>query len=509
VVTALLALALAAIAVLGAWWIVQRPQRGVLVLAVAAPLHGLLLIAPVPAIAERWKEGVVALMVVGAFAARRPTRSVPTPWATALFAFLALSVGHGLVQADTAAIAALKIGFYYALALLAIWRCPLTKVDRDRFVTALVVVGVFCALVGLAQQVVGDVRLAELGYEYNSAIRTSGGFLRSFSTFNQPFPFGLYVAMVVLVCLPVAVQDPRRWRNRLFLWSLPVLLVGMATSIVRGAFLAVIVGGLYLASRWRRQLAHGAVLAVICGLALLPTGFASSAFSSSSLGDRTTGWTAGLPFIREKPFGHGIGTAGAAAEKALAIEGQLPEVETETETVSRPSELGYQPDNYYVKTLFEMGPIGLWIFAVFLAGVFLTASRTSRVAQGFDRALAVGITAHVVGLAAASLVATYFEIFPMDLFFWILLGTLLSIWRDVETDPVDERSPSTMVGSWNRRARVARAAHAAPTAPTLEMEPAPEPRPAPVPRPRPAPVSMPTGDDVVSWPLGSGWPSGS
>ena len=40
---------------------------------------------------------------------------------------------------------------------------------------------------GLVQQAVGVTRLHELGYAYNTVIRTSHGHLRSFSTFDQPF----------------------------------------------------------------------------------------------------------------------------------------------------------------------------------------------------------------------------------------------------------------------------------------------------------------------------------
>jgi hypothetical protein len=413
------------------WWVLQRPQRGALILAVGAPLNGLLLIAPLPAIAERWKEGIVVLMAAGAVVTRRTITRAPAPWATALLAFLALSVAHALIQANATALAALKIGFFYSLALFAIWRCPMTRLDRDRLVTALMSVGILCAVVGLAQQIVGEAVLNQIGYEYNATIRTSGGYLRSFSTFNQPFPFGLYMALVLLVCTPVAVYDPRRLRNRIFLWCAPLLLIGMAASIVRGAFLAVVVGAMYLASRWRRQLIHGAIIAAVCVLALLPTGFANSAFSASSLGDRTEGWTAGLPYMREKPLGHGIGTAGAAAEKGEELAGTDLDVDIGGRVSVVPDgPFPYQPDNYYVKTAYELGPVGLWIFLVFLWGVFLSARRITKATEGEDHALAMGITAHIVGLAAASLVATYFEVFPMDLFFWILLGVLGSLWID-------------------------------------------------------------------------------
>jgi hypothetical protein len=36
------------------------------------------------------------------------------------------------------------------------------------------------------------------------------------------------------------------------------------------------------------------------------------------------------------------------------------------------------------------------------------------------------LTAHILGVAVACFVATYFEIFPMDFFFWLLLGIVVT-----------------------------------------------------------------------------------
>ena len=44
--------------------------------------------------------------------------------------------------------------------------------------------------------------------------------------------------------------------------------------------------------------------------------------------------------------------------------------------------------------------------------------------RGYDAALATGVGASVLAAATVSLFATYFEVFPMDVYFWLLLGVV-------------------------------------------------------------------------------------
>jgi O-antigen ligase len=84
----------------------------------------------------------------------------------------------------------------------------------------------------------------------------------------------------------------------------------------------------------------------------------------------------------------------------------------------------YQPDNYYVKMLLELGPIGLWLFLALIITALLWTTRLSRSLPGRDGALALGVSASIVAAMFASVVATYFEIFPIDVYFWLLLGVV-------------------------------------------------------------------------------------
>jgi hypothetical protein len=79
-----------------------------------------------------------------------------------------------------------------------------------------------------------------------------------------------------------------------------------------------------------------------------------------------------------------------------------------------------------------------------LAGV-VTAVRVAGRSEGEDRALAEGVAASMIGVAAASFVSTYLEIFPLDFYFWLLLGVLLCLDRPSTSTP--SRSGPVAAGS--------------------------------------------------------------
>ena len=57
------AVAFAALAALAVTWTVyRRPQRGLLLLAALVPLHGVLVLLPLPGLASAWKEGLLRVM---------------------------------------------------------------------------------------------------------------------------------------------------------------------------------------------------------------------------------------------------------------------------------------------------------------------------------------------------------------------------------------------------------------------------------------------------------------
>jgi putative inorganic carbon (HCO3(-)) transporter len=396
--------------------LVERPQYGILLLAALLPFDGLLTITPLPDFANGWKEALVVLTLGATFVAPRRERgalgrAIPG-WAPLVLAFVAIGVASALVRLDHQGLEGVKVTFFYILIAVAIWRCPLKAVDRDNLVSILMATGLVTASFGLLQQVLGDVRLAGWGWNYNTNIRFAGGFLRSFSTFNDNFPFALFLMLVVLIGLPCALTDTRRLRNQLFLLSIPMLLGALALTITRAAWVGLVVGLLYLgAVRFRSMLAVLMRVGIVAVLLLvLFSGFAASFLSERSAGERFAIWEDNAELVIAHPLGMGIGATGSAAAKIADIEDAGHDA--------------LQPDNYYFKTILELGVIGLWIFVILLVSVFTFAHRAARARAPLDAAFAQGVAAMVLAAAVVSTSATYFEVFPLDAYFWMFLAVV-------------------------------------------------------------------------------------
>ncbi|MGF1596214.1 MAG: O-antigen ligase family protein [Acidimicrobiales bacterium] len=435
----LLLLAIAGAAVPFALAVVRRPPTGVLFLAALAPFDGILFIIPHPPIVGGWKEALVLLVTFSAWR-QRQTASRSTAmachgravvaWAHPMIGLLGLAVLSAALHPSSAAVVGVKIGFFYLLVPLALWWTPLDAKERDRLVTVLMVTGAVVAAIGIGQQIAGPEALVSLGYEYNSNVRFAGGILRSFSTFNQPFAYGFFVMMVLLVGIPVALDDHRRLRNALFLASVPILAIGMVTAVVRASVLGFAIGAAWLLVHRYRVLIH-ALVPVAVAAVFVPSGFIGAFLSSTSLLERSGGWTQVAFEQRIEPLGQGIGSVGSAAE--------LIQDSRRNSEIQFPTPVGserYQPDNYYMKTLVELGPIGAWLLIAAMGRGFLNARKVSLRPVRGEAGLAAGIAASILGAMAAALVSSYWEIFPADLFFWMLLGVLPSLYQGSSSTPL-------------------------------------------------------------------------
>jgi O-antigen ligase len=427
-------------------FIVPRPQRGLLLLAALTPLNGLLPIVPV-SVPPWWKEALLLVTLASAaYGARhRMPARLNVPWWPAMAAIFVFGSVSAVLAFGTMGAIPMKITFCYLLVVVVLWLAPFTPSDRDRLVTIVMAVGTLNAVYGVVQQFLGTDRLINLGYQYGLEIRSTGDMLRSFGTFNQPFGYALFLMLTILIGLAVALADPRRRRSQVFFWLLPFLLVGMIVSVVRASYLGLVLGMVFMGVlRYRKALAAlGAVLLAVvpAALLLLPRGTLSTVLSGDSLATRADGWGVTWALIVQHPLGAGLGSAGSAAQKIVTDALQLPDTLASRIDGATAYSLGlpYQPDNYYIKLLVELGPIGLWLFVMFLAAALLSTTKVAQFAlTDADSALAVGVGAVLVAAAAASFVSTYLEIFPMDFYTWLLLGAVgcIPLWQNTVHEDV-------------------------------------------------------------------------
>ncbi len=399
--------------------VAQRPQRGVVIFSALLPFDGILHDLG-PAWVIPWKQVVILALLISTFfcppAARAQTRRRAPGWLLAFLVLVGLGLLSSLSQDRNTALTGLRLSYFSCLLGLTIWRCPLDRRDRDQVVSVFLALSIITSLVGLWQQTVSDSYLHSLGYAYNDTIRfTAGMTVRSFSTFNLPFPFAFYLMLAILIGLPMALAEPKRLRSKIFFGSLPLVLLALFFTFVRGAMLGLAIGLLYLAFHRYKLLIYGIPVILVAAL-FIPSGAAlsSAVFSSSSLGDRTLSWGDRIDRFAENPLGTGIGTTGAAAEKAAKLNFQDPNAT-------------YVPDSSWLKVLFELGVFGLWIFVIWLLQIFFFTRATERRCEGIDRDFVIGATAQLLAIMTAGLVSTYFELTPMDQLFWLMLGAVATI----------------------------------------------------------------------------------
>jgi hypothetical protein len=421
----------AAIGAVAAIVIFQRPQRGLLLLAAGLPFDGLRVPLHLPAWTSNWIEGMVVLTLVAAIVARpgvaRPQTGRAAPaWTAGLVGLAVLTVASIRLVDAYHVVVGVKVMFQAVTMAFVAWRCPLSRKERDWLVTTLMVTGAVCAAWGLVQQGMGDGVLHDQGYKYNSTIRFSGSFMRSFSTFLQPFPFAFFLMIVLLIGIPIALNDSGRLRNRIFLILLPLYGLGMLVAIVRGAWIGTAVGLLWLGIRRYRILLLGIPIALAV-LLIGPGTSGSNATSSRSGQTRVQNWVDNLYEIGDHPFGIGTGQAGAAAGTISVRQGNGRGYQFDG--VGSSTGLAYQPDNQYFLFALELGLAGLWCYILFLVSAFRTSVRASERTGGDDSALALGTGAVILGYAIGGTSFTILEILSVY-YFWLLIGVTTALAPD-------------------------------------------------------------------------------
>jgi hypothetical protein len=311
------------------------------------------------------------------------------------------------------------------------------------------IVGLVAAAWGILQQLLGPTRLNDLGYAYNTNITFIGSFLRSFATFQSAHAFGLFEMVVILVGVAHALNDRARPRNRLFLMLLPIYAAGLLLSITRSAFLGIAVGLAYLG--WKRYRALLLLIpAGLVALAFLPPEVGNTVLSTTSGQSRTATWTNSLPLVSAHPLGQGIGAAGSTQEKVAqggpllfsdqSATQQANQLAAQSANASAIPVANRIPDNYYVLTALDLGILGLWLFVVMLVSIFFFLQSASKRLVDEPAVFCTAASASVLAAAVAAVVISYFEVFPVDLFFWLLVGVASA----TAADPGSLRQPAEL-----------------------------------------------------------------
>jgi O-antigen ligase/polysaccharide polymerase Wzy-like membrane protein len=249
------------------------------------------------------------------------------------------------------------------------------------------------ALIGLFEQQLGSGKLVDLGFEYGRQIRTIGGNLRSFGSFDEPFDYAAMMAFGLAGAL--------FWMKRGFAALAAIVIgLGLAVSLVRGAaFSVVILLALLLA---RKGKTVGAVfllgIAIVSGAVFMFTATQETngrvvqvgPSQYGTLNGRTKSWPAALGKPEAWVFGRGVGQYGTAAERAR--KDRPPVVGGGRSTAAA--------DSGYLATTADVGFIGLALLLAILGRMLVLLRRGT--ARGEDAAW-FGVAIIVVFMVDAAL----------------------------------------------------------------------------------------------------------
>ncbi len=264
------------------------------------------------------------------------------------------------------------------------------------------------------------------------------GHIRIFSTLNSPFTFAILLA----VGLVLSVSMRKRFSSAL-LYMLP-LLVALALTFVRSAWLSLVIGLIVYAAAAKGRAAGKTVAIILVSLVAIvvlggsnPT---TKAFTDriTSLGDpedlsakeRLETTNRLLPESIKKPLGAGLGQAGLASNLSESKESGVIDV-----------------DNGYVALIYQVGPLGFLLVVCVLFGCVGAAIKALGKASPparFHRAAVLGIL--VMLLVAQSSADVLFGV--PGVVFWYLAGLSVAavsgrtIQEPEESFPINALSPS-------------------------------------------------------------------
>lgn len=355
--------ALLLVAALG-WAIVawRAPHAALIVFLVAAPLHTLVLSLVEgrwrldPGALGYWKElglAVLAARVAAEPAARSgwnaPRRlSAPLVWgalglawigAVSARALLRHQVGVGLAVRGWAA----DLGPFVLLAIA--FGAARARLVGSRPIRAVIVgLGAALAVFGFVQLVaIGPRWYAEVGYGGPRDFKVPGyAHYRLTSTFLDPLPAGLFLAVAALVALDglLAAAALGRASRRRRVWLACACAVSIAASLAsftRSAWIGLALGVVVIAAaRWHEPGVRWAlaVVLVAAGLVVLPLlprlaawtrDTATGAATDTSSPRHWEAWLRGAQGIADHPLGLGPGRAGEVSVRVLGANGIVTE----------------------------------------------------------------------------------------------------------------------------------------------------------------------------------------
>lgn len=332
-----------------------------------------------------------------------------------LVALYLLNVGGGM-QRDVAWYQGVRLVSEPLLLLLVGLGLPHARRTLRWAMVSLVATACFVAIVGIAQQVLGDERLVKLGYSYTIQVTFVGSRLRSFGTMEDPFTYAAFLLLALVVVL--------LWMRRgVLTWIAGGIIgTGLLFAYVRtSAVVAVALVGLWLARNQRTTIAAFVLaVALTAGATIL---IASSPGTQSTttragpslfltINGRTEGWKVVLDDPKTWVVGKGVGEVGTAKERATY------KISRRSRDIGKTSAV----DSGYFALIADVGLVGLVVFLGLVARL-ITMARAAIRKQLVAGWLVVGF---VIVMLLDAITRDSFTGFPTAFLGMLLVGVALA-----------------------------------------------------------------------------------
>lgn len=393
-------------------------------------------------LASVWDEGFLLLCVCYLIwhtaMGRAPLGSRVTPVEGYLWLFI--GVGFLLMCAvspvPSIAMDGLRAQVQYLLWFFIVVR--LIEDDRDFgiFYGALLVLGVCIALHGIYQFIVAVPIPASWTSDTEQAVRT-----RVFSITGSPNICGALLVLLAPLAAGLSYYSKKTWGKLAALCMTGVMCLSILFTFSKGAWLGLVVAILVFACFLDRRLialmgagAAAAVLAVPSIANRITYLFTADYVEASQRAGRMVRWETGLRLLEESNrwVGFGLGRFGGA----VAMQNKVIE---ESETFSY-----FYMDNYYLKTLVEMGYIGLFFYLLLLFGLVLwclrAIGRTNLSKSNRARVLPAALFSGMAGVLAHCYFENIFEVPYMMAYFWAMAAAILYVGYFRKRRPKEKRT---------------------------------------------------------------------
>lgn len=331
-----------------------------------------------------------------------------------------------------------RASFQYLFAFFAAYFLVRSQRDMINLLSIVVGVGILLGLHGVYQYIIG-VPTPSHWVDAGESVRT-----RAFSIVGSPNVLGGFMALTMPITLGMGLwvmQFGQGWLNRYRLIGLGligasgIISLCLLVTFSRGALLALVaslaVVAILFALMYNRRF-----IFVVIGLGVVGVGlayffaptvierllyvFSPEYFEKSATNGRIARWLNAFDKMRHEPFfGAGLGQYGGAVG-------------------ARHFSTIYV-DNYYAKTMAEMGLVGIGLF-LWLIGSLIRSGYQAWVSvwKSSYRFLAAGLFGGLLAVILHNGVENIFEVPFMNVLFWLCAGLLLGLPKWQPTDQAAE-----------------------------------------------------------------------